>query len=224
MDKTKENRIVGEVDAREGEILYTSIPYEPGWTIKVDGKKVTEQFVEDKDATGNSLMVNNTDGKEGSVCILNAMIGLRLAPGHHKIEMTYSPPGFKTGVLLLILGIGAIVLLYLYDRKNNLALIANAEARANWKKGIYTVVEPESENEEKKPVKIIKSKGAVDNKKAVSEKSEASDEEAKDEEKTEEKPAKNSSKGLAEELYGEETESNGKKKNNNKNNQKKKKK
>lgn len=230
MDKTKENRIVGEVDAKEGEILYTSIPYEPGWTIKVDGKKVEEQFVEGEDSSGNSLMVNDTDNEPGSVCILNAMIGLRLTPGHHKIEMTYSPPGFKTGLLLLILGIAAVVLFFIYDRKNNPALLAKARAKENWKKGIYTVEEPESENEAKKPVKIIKSKGAVDNKKPTAEKKDndkASDDETKEEVKAEEKSAKNNSKGLAEELYGEESEANGKKNNNNnnnKNNQKKKKK
>lgn len=158
MDKTTSNRIVGEVDAQAGQIFYTSIPYEPGWTIKVDGKKMEEQFKEVINDVGTSIMTNYTDGGVGSVVILNAMIGLRLPEGHHKIEMTYSPPGFKTGVILLILGIGAIALFWWYDRKNNPAILQMIDARNNRKNGI-----PDEEPDEKKSngVQIIKSKGAV---------------------------------------------------------------
>ena len=190
MDKTKDNRIVGEVDVEDGQILYTSIPYEPGWKIKVDGKVMEEQFTESTDSAGSSLMVNNTEGKDGVVCILNAMIGLRLPAGHHKIEMTYSPPGFNAGIVMLILGITVVIFFWYYDRKNNPALLAKAEAKANWKKGIYTVIEPESETEtaEKKPVEIIKSKGAPKKTEAAEEtKAAETAEEKKSEEKSEEK-------------------------------------
>lgn len=291
MDKTKESRIVGEVDAKSEQIFYTSIPYEPGWTIKVDGKKVEQQFEEKLYSEGNllddvlnaledaynsdtiasanlaqkydesiaarvsradtsidgkldrseykaavkeaernvmSIMTNYSTNDPGSVCILNAMYGLRLEPGHHEIEMTYAPPGFKTGVLLFILGIAAIVVLWYLDRKNNPALLNKAEAKANWKKGIYTIPEPAAE--EKKPVKIIKSKGAVAEVELTSSKSEESEGEAektettkKSEAKSEEKPEKKNSKGLAEELYGEDSNSKKEKKqnNNNKNNSQK---
>ena len=197
MDKTTESRIVGEVDAREGEILYTSIPYEPGWTIKVDGKKLDKKFVDEikvdnmllddklaqldesfskgelteeayetavKDAkTRAKSIIANTcpENEQGVVVVLNAMIGMKLEPGHHKIEMTYSPPGFKTGVVLLILGIAIVIYFWYNDRKTNPALLAKAEAKANWKKGIYLTVTENEDAEEKKPVKIIKSKGAV---------------------------------------------------------------
>ena len=195
MDKTTESRIVGEIDAKAGEILYTSIPYEPGWTIKVDGKKVKQQFedtiqvdgmllderiaqlteaydrgeyteeeyeaaVDDAKSRATSIMSNFTTEDPGSVCILNAMYGLRLEPGHHKIEMSYSPPGFKTGVVLLILGIAAIFVLWYNDRKTNPALIAMAEAKANRKNGIFDN-ETEKEANKEKSVKIIKSKGAI---------------------------------------------------------------
>jgi len=161
MDKTTESRIVGEVDAQPGQILYTSIPYEPGWTIKVDGKKMEEQFKDVINDAGTSVMTNYTDGGVGSVVILNAMIGLRLPEGHHTVEMTYSPPGFKSGVLLLLLGICAIAVFWWYDRKNNPAIIQKLTARANRKNGISE--EPEADTDEKKSsgVKIIKSKGAV---------------------------------------------------------------
>lgn len=155
MKKTNESRLVGEVDAHAGEILYTSIPYEPGWTIKVDGKKVTEQFKVDEEDP--SLMVNYSDGGAGSVVILNALIGIKLSEGHHKIEMSYSPPGFKSGIFLLILGIMAVALFIWYDLKNNAALLQKRKAREYWKKGIYTV--PVEEEQKENSVKIIKSKG-----------------------------------------------------------------
>lgn len=197
MDKTTESRIVGEVDAKSGEILYTSIPYEPGWTIKVDGKKLDKKFVDEikvdnmllddklaqldesfskgeltkeayetavKDAkTRAKSIIANTcpENEQGVVVVLNAMIGMKLEPGHHKIEMTYSPPGFKTGVVLLILGIAIVIYFWYNDRKTNPALLAKAEAKANWKKGIYLTVTENEDAEEKKSVKIIKSKGAV---------------------------------------------------------------
>lgn len=180
MDKTKSNRIVGEVDAKAGQILYTSIPYEPGWTIKVDGKKIDEQFKETINESGTSIMNNYSDSGVGSICILNAMIGLRLDEGHHTIEMKYSPPGFNTGILMLILGIAAIVLFWWYDRKNNPAVIDKREAKANWKKGIYTVAQPVSEEKKDSKVKIIKSKGAISEVELDSKKTENTSESEKD--------------------------------------------
>ncbi len=133
MDKFKSNRIVGEIDAKAGQIMYTSIPYEPGWTVKVDGKKVDEFYYEEIKTTAQgietSIMRNTADSGNGQVVILNALMGLRLTEGHHTIEMIYYPPGFKTGVILLVFGIAAIILLYLYDRKNNPVLLSVQKAK-----------------------------------------------------------------------------------------------
>ncbi len=139
MDKLQSNRIVGEIDAKEGQIMYTSIPYEPGWTVKVDGKKVDEFYYEEIRKTDQgietSLMRNTANSGNGQVVILNALMGLRLTEGHHTIEMAYSPPGFKTGVILLIFGIAAIILFYLYDRKNNPVLNAIHNAKKQEESG-----------------------------------------------------------------------------------------
>lgn len=160
MDKTKSNRLVGEIDANAGQIFYTSIPYEPGWTVKVDGKKIDEQFEETFSDNGTSIMRNftandaNYNANEGQVVILNAFMGIRLPEGHHTIEMTYSPPGFKTGAVLLVFGIAALVLFFMWDRKNNKVYLLR-------KQGLEIDYNP-PEKEVKKPVKdIIKSKGAV---------------------------------------------------------------
>ncbi len=102
--KASDTRIQGTVTAQAGELLFTSIPYEEGWTVKVDGRKVEP------------------------VKLLNAMMGVKLTPGEHTVTFTYTAPGFVPGMVLVVLGIGAIVVLYRYDRKNNKVLLAAARA------------------------------------------------------------------------------------------------
>ncbi len=160
LENCKDNYLVGDIDAAEGQIMYTSIPYEPGWTIKVDGKTIDEQFTEDI-SSGTSIMRNDLQATgTGSVVILNALIGIRLPAGHHTVSMKYSPPGFNMGIILLILGIGVIIAFYLYDKKNNPVMELNRKAKERRKNG---TPEPEQQEDDssKKKVQIIKSKGAV---------------------------------------------------------------
>ena len=159
LDKSNDRHLVGEIDAQEGQIMYTSIPYEPGWTIKVDGKKVDDLFVEDT-SSGKSIMQNNVPGDLGQVVILNAMIGLRLPAGHHTVSMKYTPPGFNMGILLLIAGVAIVVFFWYTDRKKNVVMIAQQKIRERVKAGLPPFEEEEAP---KKAVSIIKSKGAVKN-------------------------------------------------------------
>ena len=57
-------------------LLFTSIPYDKGWTAYVDGKKY------EIDTVGN------------------AFIALKLAAGELVIEFMYFPPGLKLGLIL----------------------------------------------------------------------------------------------------------------------------
>ena len=104
--KYTDRYIKGTVNASDGQILFTSIPYEPGWTVKVDGHRV--------------------DTME----CLKAMIYVPLTAGTHTVVLSYTPPGFVLGVILMILGVGMLVLFYMYDKKNNPVLLARANARA----------------------------------------------------------------------------------------------
>ena len=105
VEKFSDTYIKGTVTASEGEILFTSLPYQDGWTVKVDGKKVEHLEV------------------------MKAMIGVELTPGTHTVTFSYTPPGFVMGVVLFILGIGMLVLFYRYDKKNNKVLIAAARSK-----------------------------------------------------------------------------------------------
>lgn len=73
-------------------IVYTSIPYQKGWEIYVDGKKV--KYYE----------------------VLDALIGFDLGMGSHQIKMRFTPYGFRLGVVLAIFGLGLLILL---QRKDN---------------------------------------------------------------------------------------------------------
>ena len=154
MDKFRENHIEGTVTAQEGQILYTSIPYETGWTIKVDGKTVNNLFEDTVKDDGSKLAKNNIAGDTGVVVILNAMIGLKLTPGEHTISMTYSPPGFHMGIITLIIGIAILVLFYFYDKKNNKVWEAERKMRDRMKQGLPPTDEPADKN---KKVQILKS-------------------------------------------------------------------
>ncbi|MBQ7668351.1 MAG: YfhO family protein, partial [Clostridia bacterium] len=103
MNKLKENsyivekhgkeNLVGQVTLKEGQRLFTSIPYENGWTIKVDGEKVKYTDYND------TFMV------------------IDIPAGTHTVEMKYISPGFKLGVLLTIL---FLCMTIFYENKNKL--------------------------------------------------------------------------------------------------------
>lgn len=126
--------IEGTVDAKEGQVLFTSIPYEPGWKVKIDGKTVDNLvFEQEQDNNGDgktdSYLLRNNEGDEGQIAVLNAMLGVKVPAGKHTITLTYTPPRFWLGFVLLILGIAAIVVLYLYDRKHNKILLAKIKSK-----------------------------------------------------------------------------------------------
>lgn len=73
--------------------MITSIPYNPGWKVKVDGKEVST--------------------KEVWVSLLSFPI----TKGKHKVEMTFTPNGFWLGTFIS-LGTGiAVVLITLKFKK-----------------------------------------------------------------------------------------------------------
>ncbi|MGI6766155.1 MAG: YfhO family protein [Lentihominibacter sp.] len=80
--------IRGNVKAGAGEVLVTSIPYEKGWTLRVDGKK-----------------------REISELAGDAWISLEPGEGNHDIELSFRPPGIIAGgmitlvCILLLMGI-----------------------------------------------------------------------------------------------------------------------
>ncbi|MCD7778947.1 MAG: YfhO family protein [Clostridiales bacterium] len=80
--------IEGTVTADEDGVLYTSIPYDKGWSLTVDGENA--EYI----GIGN-----------------NGLIGVELSAGNHEIRFKYTPRGFFPGLIVSIISIGIFVLL-----------------------------------------------------------------------------------------------------------------
>lgn len=83
----KNNKIVGEIDVKDDNILFTSIPYSNDLDIYVDGKK------------------------QDKIKLLNTFLGTKLNKGKHKIVIKYTP---KVLYISLIPSFIGSILLYLY--------------------------------------------------------------------------------------------------------------
>ena len=90
----KDGYVKGDVTVTADKtLLYTSIPYDEGWTLKVDGKDC--EYIK----------------------ILNGFIGVDLEEGQHTIEFKYKLPGFKVGLSISIISLIALVCIGIYNYK-----------------------------------------------------------------------------------------------------------
>ena len=80
-----ETHIACDIEGEKGKLLFTSIPYEKGWRVTVNGKP--------------------TD----IVPIGGGLIGIPLAEGHNTVELSYSVRGLTAGIILSLLCIAAAV-------------------------------------------------------------------------------------------------------------------
>ncbi len=99
VESFSDTKITGTVTADVTGMMYTSIPYDSGWKVYVDGNKV----------------------KPTKICD-DALLGVMVTPGTHKIEFKYCPKGFVPGIIITIISL--LVLLGLIYYKELLALIA----------------------------------------------------------------------------------------------------
>ncbi len=86
VDHYTDTSITGRISTSEGGLLYTSIPYESGWTVKVDGIKVEAQS------------------------FAKTMLAIPVSAGSHSIELTYKPDGLNLGIRI---SLGSLLLLCL---------------------------------------------------------------------------------------------------------------
>ena len=89
-----ETKITGTIDMPAGKMLYTSINYDNGWTVKVDGIEMNKEKIG------------------------GALIGVYVPEGTHTIEFTYVPQGFTAGILITV---GTVLLLAAYFIITNLS-------------------------------------------------------------------------------------------------------
>jgi uncharacterized membrane protein YfhO len=102
-----DTKIVGELTATSDKTVFTTIPYDKGWKVYVDGKQV-ETF-------------------KTAEC----MLSFDVSEGEHDIEMKYMPNEFILGLSLTIFGIFLFAALIVIDyfRRKNMVLPVSPEKK-----------------------------------------------------------------------------------------------
>lgn len=88
-----DTKITAQINAPGNGTVFTSIPYDAGWTVKVDGKKV-ETF-----AGGDAMLAFDT------------------TPGQHTVEFSFATRGLLPGVVLSLASLALLILLNLFIKK-----------------------------------------------------------------------------------------------------------
>ena len=94
IESFREDHIKGTVTAEKDGILFTTIAWEPGWKVYVDGKR-TEP-----------------------VELVKSLVGIPVTEGTHTIELRFFPKGMAGGIALSFLGLLLLVPVWVYERKN----------------------------------------------------------------------------------------------------------
>ncbi|MCM1285656.1 MAG: YfhO family protein [Acetobacter sp.] len=87
-----ETKLEGTITVSEDGYLYSSIPFDKGWTIEIDGQK-TETFE-----------------------IGNAMLGTMIKAGKHTVTYTYSPKGLNYGTIISAITVEGICGYAIYSK------------------------------------------------------------------------------------------------------------
>ena len=85
-----ETHIKGTVNASEDGILYTSINYDLGWSVYIDGVKLKNDEIHD---IGN-----------------NALLGVDITAGEHTVEFKYVPQGLYAGIAISVVALIMLLL------------------------------------------------------------------------------------------------------------------
>ncbi|MBQ0124963.1 MAG: YfhO family protein [Clostridiales bacterium] len=91
IDDFGNDRIHGYMSVGAGqELVFTTIPYDAGWNVYVDGEKV------------------------GTEKVLDALLAFEVAPGEHEITMKYFPGIYKIGLAGSALGFAILAVIIVY--------------------------------------------------------------------------------------------------------------
>ena len=89
VDTFEETKISGTVSLDNDSLFFTSIPYDKGWKVKVDGKEIAE---------------------EDYVALSDAYLCFNISAGEHSIELSFMPQGLLLGAGVSVLTVLALIL------------------------------------------------------------------------------------------------------------------
>ena len=114
---TSDTTVEGRFSAKERCILYTSIPYDTGWSVEIDGAPVDEADI---------------------VKIGDALLGVRVEKGNHDVRFHYTVPGLLFGLALSGTTALLLVLWLLILRSRKKKGILSARPAFNKDRGTYS--------------------------------------------------------------------------------------
>ncbi len=85
----EETKITGTVTAQQDCVFFTSIPYDEGWKVKIDGKEIA---------------------KEDYISLVDAYLCFKLPAGEHTVEMSFMPKGLLLGAAVSVVTVFALIL------------------------------------------------------------------------------------------------------------------
>lgn len=94
VNEVSNGHVVITSDLADEEVVLTTIPFEDGWVMTIDGNEVDVPIYQE------------------------ALIAAVPGTGHHVIELNFTPPGIKIGAIVSVLGILGLAAFCVIDKKN----------------------------------------------------------------------------------------------------------
>lgn len=110
VDNYGDDYIHGKITAQNDGIMFTSIPYDKGWSLVVDGEE--QDYISLADSG-----VGKDDSKENG-----GFIGVELTKGEHEIYFKYTARGFAAGAAVSVIAIAAFIAVVIYHRRKSLKI------------------------------------------------------------------------------------------------------
>lgn len=86
-----DTELSGTVEAEEAGLLFTSIPYDEGWTVSIDGQKVKPRKV------------------------FEALLAVDIPAGSHQVLLTYFPGGLAHGIMISAAALFILLILFIIN-------------------------------------------------------------------------------------------------------------
>lgn len=103
IERFEDTFIRGKIKANEDGLMYTSIPYDKGWSVTVDGKEIE------------------------ALAFKDALLALPLTAGEHTIELSYLSQGLKEGIAISIISLMCFVLIVFKDKRSKKDIIRGGQ-------------------------------------------------------------------------------------------------
>ncbi len=89
----KDRHLSGSFNAEKNSTLIFSIPYNDGWTVKVDGEKVD------------------------TIMVMDALLAIEAEPGEHSYELKYTPVGFNAALAISTAAVLTAIVWFILEKR-----------------------------------------------------------------------------------------------------------